>query len=146
MSASIAPVQEALNPTVTAVILYDAFEYAVRARNMLERVVHKADENTLWAIKPWRLDMLMSSPVSEMALAEASQADLIVIAVQHQPDKAEWLMNWLNLWAATRQVAEAAVVLWDGRNGEGLFLSASELLQFWHEIKVPHPEQHACAA
>ncbi len=46
---------------MNAVIIYDDFACAAKAKVMLERAAHRVDAASLWTVKPWRLDMLMPS-------------------------------------------------------------------------------------
>ena len=116
---------------MNAVIIYDRFDFAAKARAMLERAAHETDETTHWSVKPWRVDMLKLSPVAETALAEAAEAHLIVLAVRQVQSLLPWLMDWLERWASRRQIQEAALGVFGGTNANALSAPATtELSRF----------------
>ena len=101
--------------TMNAVIIYDRFDLASKAKAMLERAAHRTNETMHWSFKPWRVDVLKLPPAAETALAEAAEAHLIVLAVRQVQSL---LVDWLERWATFRQVQEAALAVWDGGNAD----------------------------
>jgi len=113
---------------MNAVIFYDKFDFAAKAKAILERAAHRTDETTHWSVKPWRVDMLKLPPAAEAALAEAAEAHLIVLAVCQVQSV---LVDWLERWATCRQVQEAALAVWSGGNADTCSARAApELSQF----------------
>jgi len=117
--------------TMNAVVLYDTFDFAAKANAMLERAAHWTDEAMHWSVKPWRVDMLKLPPAAEAALAEAAEAHLMVLELRQVPSLLPWLGDWLERWAACRQVQDAALAVWDGGNAVSRSARATpELSQF----------------
>ena len=80
---------------MNAVVIYDKFDFAAKAKAMLERAAHGTGETTHWSVKPWRVDMLKLPPAAEAALAEAAEAHLIVLALrQVQSLSPGWWTGW----------------------------------------------------
>jgi hypothetical protein len=128
MNATAIREENVVEGTMNAVIIYDEFDYAAKAKAMLERAAHRTDETTHWGVRLWRVDVLKLPPAAEAALAEATEAHLIVLAVRQVQFL---LMDWLERWAACRQVQEAALALWDAGNADTRSARAApELLQF----------------
>jgi hydrogenase maturation factor HypF (carbamoyltransferase family) len=128
MSATAIREENVLDATMNAVIIYDEFDYATKANAMLERAAHRTDETTHWSVKPWRVDMLKLPLAAEAALSEATEAHLIVLAVRQVQFL---LMNWLEQWAACRQIQEAALAVWGGGSADTRLARATpELSQF----------------
>ncbi len=120
-----------MEPTMTAVIIYDDFACALKARAMLKQAGHRADAAVLWRVKPWRLDELMRPLTADAALEEAADAHLIVLALRHLQHIPARVQDWLEHWAAHRQFQNVALAAWDGGNGDGLSATApGELSQF----------------
>ena len=116
---------------MNAVIIYDEFDYAAKAKAMLERAAHRTDETTRWGVRLWRVDVLKLPPAAEAALAEAVEAHLIMLAVRQIQSLLPWLVDWLERWATCRQVQEAALAVWDGENAATRSARAApELSQF----------------
>jgi len=116
---------------MNAVVLYDTFDFAAKANAMLERAAHWTDEAMHWSVKPWRVDMLKLPPAAEAALAEAAEAHLMVLELRQVPSLLPWLGDWLERWAACRQVQDAALAVWDGGNAVSRSARATpELSQF----------------
>jgi hypothetical protein len=131
MSATTIRDINAFEATMNAVIIYDRFDFAAKARAMLERAAHETDETTHWSVKPWRVDMLELPPAAEAALAEAAEAHLIVLALRQVQSLFPWLVDWLERWATCRQVQEAALAVWDSGSADTRSARAtSELSQF----------------
>ena len=67
---------------MNAVIVYDDVNFASKAQAMLGRAAHRADAALLWTVKPWRIELLILPPTAAMALQDAAEAHLIVLAVR----------------------------------------------------------------
>lgn len=116
---------------MNAVIIYDKFDFAAQANAMLERAAHRAGETAHWSVKPWRVDILKLPPAAEAALAEAAEAHLIVLALRQVQSFLPWLVDWLERWAACRQIQQAALAVWEGGSADTLSARAAPgLLQF----------------
>ena len=118
MSATAIREENVLEATMNAVIIYDEFDYATKAKATLERAAHRTDETTHWGVRLWRVDVLKLPPAAEAALAEAVEAHLIMLAVRQIQSLLPWLVDWLERWATCRQVQEAALAVWDGGNAD----------------------------
>ena len=131
MSATTIRDDNAFEATMNAVIIYDRFDFAAKAKAMLERAAHGTGEAAHWSVKPWRVDMLKLPPAAEAALAEAAEAHLIVLALRQVQSFFPWLADWLERWATCRQVQEAALAVWDSENADTRPVRATpELSQF----------------
>ncbi len=129
MSAT--PIQEENSSelTVNAVILYDEMGLAAESNAMLAAIASRADGAVRWMVKPWRLDLLILPAIADMALADAADAHLIVLALRQETSLPPWLLDWLRQWAERRHVNEAALAVWDKTNRERLSASSvGELL------------------
>ncbi len=116
---------------MNAVIVYDDVNFASKAQAMLGRAAHRADEALLWTVKPWRIELLILPPTASMALQDAAEAHLIVLAVRRPLHPSPRLVDWLEEWAQCRHVQEAALALFDGRTGDMLSETAApELSRF----------------
>ncbi len=115
--------------TMNAVIIYNDFAGATKAKVALERASHAAEAGLQWSVKLWRLDLLPLT--SDAALADAAGAHLLILVPRYPVAHAGWLQDWLKRWATTRQIPDAMLVLWDGENVDELSAaSAPELGQF----------------
>ena len=116
---------------MNAVIIYDEFDYATKAKATLERAAHRTDEITHWSVRLWRVDVLKLPLADEVALAEAVEAHLIMLAVCQVQSLLPWLMDWLERWATCRQLQEAALAVWGGESADTRLARATpELSQF----------------
>lgn len=116
---------------MNAMILYDEFELGWKANSMLSRAAKRAGATALWNINPCQLDTLMRRLTANGALHDAASAHLIVIAVRNQAELPPRLLNWLETWAEHRQVHDATLAVFHGRNGDLHFTPPSpELAHF----------------
>lgn len=97
--------------TLKAAVVYDDFDLAARTAALLERAAVRSDEAMEWDVKPWRLDLLKPSSLADAALDETLDADLIVVALCKTHLLPDELMEWLEHWAAHRQIADAALMV-----------------------------------
>jgi hypothetical protein len=105
---------------MNAVIIYDEPSCAVTARTTLEAAAQRA-ESVRWEVRPWCREILMLSPaMAAQAKTEAAEAHLIVLALRQPGVLTQCLLDWLDEWAACRKVQNAALAVWDARNGNRL--------------------------
>jgi hypothetical protein len=102
--------KELIELTLKAAVIYDDFDYAARTATLLERAAVHAGEAMQWDVKPWRLDLLKPSSLAAAALDETVDADLIVVALCQTHRLSDELMEWLEQWAAHRQIGDAAMM------------------------------------
>ncbi len=126
-----------LGMTLKATVIYDDFDFATRAAGLLERVAIRLREAMRWDVKPWRLDLLKQSSLAEAAVAEATDADLIVFALSKTHSPPAELTVWLEHWEAHRQIQDPAVMVLS----RGECAAATPL---WHELKQ-FAERHGLA-
>ncbi len=105
---------------LNVVILYDDSAIAAKANAMLETAAIRADQASLWSVKPWRFDLLCAPAGAEAALRDAEEAHLMVLAVHNQGALPARVANWVEAWAGRRQVADAALAVVDGGGGEAV--------------------------
>ncbi len=114
-----------------ALIIYDDLTGATRATAALKRAAWRATVSEDWDIKPWRTDALKIPSVAEMALIEAADADLIVLAGPQAHSFPNWLEEWLGCWVVRRKIEDAALaVLYDECAGVLVAADAPHLSQF----------------
>lgn len=131
MSATPIGEPEAFEASMTAMLIYEDVNFAAEADTMLARAAHCASGSVPWTVKPWRLDALVQSARAEEALAEASDAHLIVLALSSAQPLQASLLDWLEQWAACRQVPDAALAVWHGgKPGEAPGQLLPELSRF----------------
>jgi hypothetical protein len=94
-----------------ALIIYDSFAAGSKASTALKHSTENLAFDVQWNVRPWRLDMLKFTPTLKQAMAEALDAHLIVLASQTAQPLPSWLLTWLELWAKSRHVAEAAIAV-----------------------------------
>jgi hypothetical protein len=129
MSATAIRDENAIAEPLNAVIVYDTFDSAVKARRVLQP--DRTAEPTHWNVKPWRVDVLKMPPAAEVALTEAADAHLILIAIPRFQSFLPWLVDWLERWATCRKVKEAGLALWGCRTpAHGRAEQHPELSQF----------------
>jgi hypothetical protein len=102
---------------MNAVIIYDKCDLALKANALLKNASDRAEAVALWDVKLWQVDLLLSGLNTELALQDAVDAHMIVIAIRNWPGMRSRLFDWLNKWAGCRFVQEATVALFDGAQG-----------------------------
>jgi hypothetical protein len=122
--------------TMKALIIYDDFELAGRANAMLQRTADQTGLKVKWDVKPWRSDTLKLPVLGDQALREAMDAHLIVIAICQAKPVLGSVMQWLEKWAAQRQIPDAALALLGEEKND--VYSAAAMTEFAHFASEHH--------
>jgi hypothetical protein len=136
MSAIVASRKELIELTLKAAVIYDDFDFAARTAALLERAAVRSDEAMKWDVKPWRLDLLKPSFLAAAALEETMDADLIVVALCKTHLLPDELVEWLEEWAAHRQIGDAAMMVLCPEETAGPMSSWNRLKEFaeWRRL------------
>jgi hypothetical protein len=114
-----------------ALIIYDNFADAAKARASFQRATHRANVNAHCDIKPWRVDVLRVPSAANEALMEAADADLILFAGSRAYSLPAWLEEWLDCWVTRREVEDVALgAIRDGAGEDVAALEAPKLSRF----------------
>ena len=111
MSVTTQSDEEIFETTMNAVIIYDKCNVAANANAMLAGAAHRTDETMRWNVKPWRVDVLKLAPAADVALADAVQAHVIVLAMREVESFLPWLMDWLERGLPAGTFKEAALAI-----------------------------------
>ena len=136
MNVSVAREKRLLELTLKAAVIYDDFDFAARAAALLDRAAIRTEETMQWDIKPWRLDLLKPSALGDAALAETTDADLIVVVVSNTHLLPETLLEWLEHWAERRRIQDAALMALCPEEAAGPMSLWDRLKEFskWHGL------------
>ncbi len=97
-----------------AIIIYDNFGNAVKAKAALQRCGHGAGLAAPCDIRPWRIDMLKFPIIAAETLTEAIDAHLLVFAGRTAQLLTSRLQLWLEHWAKCRRIEQAALAVFGG--------------------------------
>ena len=104
--------------TLKSVIIYDDLAFVAKANATLQRVGSRPEVAACWSIKCWPRNALQSAVTMEKSIIEAADAHLIVIPTPRNRALSSHLREWLERWAALRQIQDAALaVINDGTYG-----------------------------
>ena len=98
-------------PILKATILYDDLDFAARTAGQLKRAMEHAGDTVRWEIKPWRLDLVQSPSLAEIAREETLEAALMVIVLSRTGTSRQALLDWLEGWAKRRHTQDAALIV-----------------------------------
>lgn len=96
-----------------AVLICDDFAFAARANTSLRRVGFRAGAKVRWTIQCWPVNALNQAAMAEKILDKSADTHLIVIHGRRAHPIPPWLHEWLERWAAVRQIPDAAVAVID---------------------------------
>jgi hypothetical protein len=114
-----------------ALIIYRDVTSAAKANAILQRSFHSSDFSVQWNIKPYRMEMLKFPPNAQMALADATDAHLLIFAGCNAQFFPFWLHDWLERWAKVRQIKDVALAVFQNASSDPLSQSGiPELLSF----------------
>lgn len=93
-----------------AFLLYDDFTLARRAKWRLEEAAAHCGESDC-IVLPWRADLLDDPALADAALADALDAELMLLALGHTVFLPATVQRWIEVWAVSRTVPDAALAL-----------------------------------
>jgi hypothetical protein len=115
---------------LSAFIIYDSFSLARRANALLQNAAGNVEHPFRWNIIPWHTQLLHFNPGSQLALNEARAAHLLLLAWHGNRPLVSWKSEWLEKWAATRHLEEAAIALVSEDSGAGEAAATTPLKEF----------------
>jgi len=93
-----------------ALILYDERKSGFRAKEVFDRLTGRSDGHLRFDLALYRFDLLARRSAAAEALAEASRADLLVVALRHQQPLPRTVGAWLETWAGSHARGHQALV------------------------------------
>jgi hypothetical protein len=104
--------------TLKSVIIYDDLAFVAKASAILQRVGNRTDVAANWTTTSWPISALQRAGTMNRSILEAADAHLIVIPTPLVRALSSQLGEWLERWAAVRQIQDAALaVINDGNHG-----------------------------
>jgi hypothetical protein len=88
----------AVKAVLNALLLYEDFGTALRARHSLDLLPTSFITEAGWRTNLWRLDLLGEPLLAEQAAIEAAAADVIILSVRGRNEPQAEVRNWLNRW------------------------------------------------
>lgn len=98
--------------SLKTVVLYDDFGAGLKARQLLGRAADHAHWEGDVTNTFWRFDVMSEPRVARDALYRSMDADMVFLAAEHAEYPPEWLLEWLEIWASTRRIRDAALAAW----------------------------------
>ncbi len=108
-----------------AIIIYDDFEVAIKARSALARSLQQHHLAIEWHISPWSAKILTFSAAAIEALNDAADAHLIVFAGVSTGPRTPWLHDWMERWVRLRQVKDPILAVVVADDAGDISLSSS---------------------
>lgn len=112
-----------------ALILHDDPILVTRVKATLRRAIQRAEATAMWTITSRPINALRQPSTARQVLAAAVDAHLVVIASCHPESLPLWAYEWLEEWAVSRRVPDAALALTDGECKAELTDAMPELSQ-----------------
>lgn len=101
------------NQTFNVVIAYEDFETGKHAKKTYDFLVDNLGESCQFNNQMWKFDVLSVPKLREIAVRDAINADIIIIAAHGRGELPKEVKAWMELWAANKVRAIALVGLFD---------------------------------
>ena len=112
-----------------AVVLYGDAQSGFNAQKLLSRIARETQSGNSWQTNLWRFDVMSNRPVSDLALKDAQDAQLLFLSPGSVTQPPRWLPGWLRAWARKRRGKASAVAAWCQHPPDGEAREAIELLR-----------------
>jgi hypothetical protein len=100
-----------------ALIIYQNFASAMKANAALQNLKLNSDTRVGWEVVPVRMEMLKFPPATTEALLAAIDVHLVLFIGSFSQALPHWVLDWLQRWAAARQVKDAVIAISTGAYG-----------------------------
>lgn len=107
-------VKPKLAPSFEVVLAYQDFSSGLWAKEFFNRLVRDHGRLFRFLCHLWKFDFLLAPGLSDQAVAEATDADMIVIATHNQTELPPVVKDWVELWLRRTRTPGALVALLDG--------------------------------
>ena len=107
-------IESTSTPPFEVVLTYQDFHCGIRAKEFFDRLVRDHGSFFRFLCHLWRFDFLSAPELSSQAIAEAVNADMIVIAARAQAELPALAKAWIERWRREPRTPGALVALLDG--------------------------------
>jgi len=101
-------------PSFEVLLAYQDFSSGIRAKEFFDRLVRDHGRLFRFLCHLWKFDVLLAPELGDQAVAEAADADMIVIATHAQTELPPAVKDWVELWLRQTRTPGALVALLDG--------------------------------
>ncbi len=101
------------SPVFNVVIAYEDFETGKQAKRTYDFLVEHLGQDCQFSNQMWKFDVLSIPKLREMAVKDATQADIIMISCHGGSALPEPVMQWISSWASNPGNCIALVALLD---------------------------------
>lgn len=115
--------------SLKAVVLYDGLESGTKAKALLLRVGNRARWRGKFDTAFWRFDVMAQTSVAREALYRAADADMVLVVAEGAVSPPRWLLEWLEIWAATRRIQDAVLAAWCRHHDRGPLSKGAQILR-----------------
>lgn len=106
------PAEPGTNPVFNVVIAYEDFETGKQAKRTYDILVETLGRECQFTNQMWKFDVLSIPKLREMASADASAADLVIISC-HGDELSGHTKKWIESWSNSPTPPLALVALFD---------------------------------
>jgi hypothetical protein len=99
------------NPGFNVVIAYEDFETGKHAKKTYDFLVENLGHDCPFSNQMWKFDVLNIPKLREMAVRDATQADIVLISSHGRGDLPDAVKSWIDCWLAEPRNAIALVAL-----------------------------------
>ena len=112
-----------------ALVIYPNFVSAMKTNTALQNLKLHGDTQADWEIVPVRMEMLKFPPTTTEAVMAAMDAHLVLFIGAFSQSLPSWVLEWLQRWAAVRQVKDAVIAVNAGAYGDATSLRVIRALR-----------------
>jgi hypothetical protein len=97
-------------PAFRCLIAYDDFELGLKSMQIYNAIVREFSADYEFSINIWKFDILQFEHIGRLAAEEASQADLIIMAMDDKKPLRPELESWVDRWISSKRRSDSALV------------------------------------
>src|SRR5207302_11130541 len=92
------------------VVAYEDFFTGEQAKATIDRLLQQFEWRHNIALTLWHFDVLKEPALNEIAIRDAAQADMVVVAVDANSELPAEVTNWLEQWTPWKTKGEGVLV------------------------------------
>jgi hypothetical protein len=135
---------ESSTPRFEVVLAYEDFQSGIRSKGLFDRLVRNHGNRLRFLCHLWKFDVLAAPEFSGQAIAEAVNADMIVIAPRARSELPNSVKRWIEHWRHEPRTPGALVALLDDVESQSAPVSTA--CTYLHDIANTSQMRFFCNA
>lgn len=122
--------------TLDVVLMHEDLPACLRGKQALEQLAGELGLETEFCLHLWRFDLMQEHALRNLAVEDARQANIVVLALRHGTELPGPVRTWVQHWLECRSPVPCAIVVSLDSEAQGL-ATPHPAMQFLRDVSGP---------